>query len=319
MVWVAVVIGVGVWAYLIVAWNPWLRDTISRSGSAESLSATTTADGNQPRAVWTEISDVESLDGTDEPLVSQPEPNRFREAMADRALAPNDTGISESAIGLGAQPDNRMTVSVGGTPSRATGAGKAASDQPAASESGQTGAGPAGTAKDAGPATAPAPRVRTYVVQKGDTLSKISERVLGSSRHWKKIQEANKGKIDPSNLRVGAELVIPDLTAAPTDGVPATRPVAVAGPGAPKPAAETPKIAEISPTEPVSATPPTRQTTAAPAGRTYVVAQGDTLVSIAKRFYGQQSNWQKIQQANANLLPKAQALRPGMKLVLPDR
>jgi nucleoid-associated protein YgaU len=319
MVWVAVIIGVGVWAYLIVAWNPWLRARFGASGFREALSTTATADGNQPRAIWTEITDVESLDNTDDQLVSQPDPNKFKEALADPALAPTDTGIDQSAIGLDpqSQTGNRMTVNVGGSGPRAPVADKTASGQQAISEGGKSDPGTTVSAKDSGPGNASAPRARTYVVQKGDTLSKISERLLGSSRHWKKIQEANKGKIDPSNLRVGAELVIPEIVAASTESVSPSRSVAAVEAGSQKPAADSQKIADISSGAAVSAKPPTQQTAAKETGRTYVVAQGDTLVSIAKRFYGQQGNWQKIHQANAGILPKAHALRPGMKIVLP--
>ena len=50
----------------------------------------------------------------------------------------------------------------------------------------------------------------TYVVGKGDNLSKIADKVLGDSTKWKEIYEANKDIIsDPNKIYVGQELTIP--------------------------------------------------------------------------------------------------------------
>ncbi len=55
---------------------------------------------------------------------------------------------------------------------------------------------------------------------------------------------------------------------------------------------------------------------AAAGGQTYVVKQGDTLSGIAKKFYGDSSQWKKIQRANPQIKdPKK--IRPGMKLTIP--
>ncbi len=53
----------------------------------------------------------------------------------------------------------------------------------------------------------------TYIVQRGDTLSKISQKCYGTSQRWKEILDANKDKIPNVNgLKVGTKLVIPDKT-----------------------------------------------------------------------------------------------------------
>ena len=50
-----------------------------------------------------------------------------------------------------------------------------------------------------GPAAAAAAPMNTYVVVKGDTLSKIAQRAYGDARQWRKIYEANKDMIkDPT-------------------------------------------------------------------------------------------------------------------------
>lgn len=51
---------------------------------------------------------------------------------------------------------------------------------------------------------------RTYVVQRGDTLSSISRRFYGTPGKWRRILEANRSVLsDPNQIRPGMELVIP--------------------------------------------------------------------------------------------------------------
>ena len=51
---------------------------------------------------------------------------------------------------------------------------------------------------------------RTYVVKKGDTLQKISEKFYKTTKHWRKICDANKKVIkNCDDLEPGTKLVIP--------------------------------------------------------------------------------------------------------------
>jgi tetratricopeptide (TPR) repeat protein len=51
---------------------------------------------------------------------------------------------------------------------------------------------------------------QTYVIQRGDTLWKISEKVYGNGRHWQEIFDLNKDRIrTPTDLTVGVELRLP--------------------------------------------------------------------------------------------------------------
>ncbi len=51
---------------------------------------------------------------------------------------------------------------------------------------------------------------KTYVVQKGDTLQKISDKIYGTTKQWKTIYEANKDTLkSPDLIKPGQELVIP--------------------------------------------------------------------------------------------------------------
>ncbi len=52
--------------------------------------------------------------------------------------------------------------------------------------------------------------VRTYTVQPGDSLSKISKQFYGDANKYMSIFEANKDKMsDPDKVKVGTELRIP--------------------------------------------------------------------------------------------------------------
>ena len=54
-----------------------------------------------------------------------------------------------------------------------------------------------------------APRI--YVVQKGDSLSKIATTFYGSAKGWRRIFEANKDRIkDPDLIQPGWKLTIPE-------------------------------------------------------------------------------------------------------------
>ena len=51
---------------------------------------------------------------------------------------------------------------------------------------------------------------KSYVVQKGDTLQKISDKVYGTTKRWKEIYEANRETLkSPDLITPGQELVIP--------------------------------------------------------------------------------------------------------------
>ena len=52
---------------------------------------------------------------------------------------------------------------------------------------------------------------RTYVVQKGDSLSKIAGTFYGSTKNWRLIYDANRDRIkDPDLIQPGWKLTIPD-------------------------------------------------------------------------------------------------------------
>lgn len=56
----------------------------------------------------------------------------------------------------------------------------------------------------------PKGELRTYVVQPGDSLFRVSEKFYGDATKWKKIRDANRAGIDPDGrIRAGQIIVIP--------------------------------------------------------------------------------------------------------------
>ena len=66
------------------------------------------------------------------------------------------------------------------------------------------------------PATAPPASSSlsiTYRVQPGDTLRSIAASFYGDEALWERIYRANRGRLDPDNLRIGMQIDIPPLDA----------------------------------------------------------------------------------------------------------
>lgn len=75
------------------------------------------------------------------------------------------------------------------------------------------------TENAASPAPQPMPKenyppaekqAQNYVVKRGDTLQKISQKFYGTTKKWRKIYEANRKTLkDPDKLAEGDKLIIP--------------------------------------------------------------------------------------------------------------
>jgi Tfp pilus assembly protein FimV len=52
--------------------------------------------------------------------------------------------------------------------------------------------------------------------------------------------------------------------------------------------------------------------------RIHVVQKGETLSSIAQKYYGSHRSWQKILNANRDKLPDPNRLVPGSRLIIPE-
>lgn len=95
-----------------------------------------------------------------------------------------------------------------------------------------------------------------------------------------------------------------------TDNVPTVRT---------RPARNEPVVRPPPPTQ--AATPATKQATKQapiPANaRRHTVRAGDTLYSLAQRYYGNRSRWRDIYQANRNVMKSESDMKIGMQLVIP--
>lgn len=124
-------------------------------------------------------------------------------------------------------------------------------------------------------------KVSSYVVQVGDDLWKISEKVYGSGFNGFDIAKFNNIN-DPNVLSAGQILKIPAIT-----------------PGKPT-------VGEVNGGS-------TSQVTFT--GTTYVVLPGDDLGIVAQKAYGDPMMWTKI--ANANKLTNPDTIREGQTLRIP--
>jgi nucleoid-associated protein YgaU len=116
----------------------------------------------------------------------------------------------------------------------------------------------------------------------------------------KKRAEDELPQIDPAEL---------EASAPPPEAVPATP--SVMGPGT----AGTPAVEVETPsTGPATATPPVGG-----AGQTYTMQRGDTLYSLARRFYGDGKLWTRIADANKDKIRDVTAIPVGTVLVIPPK
>jgi nucleoid-associated protein YgaU len=53
------------------------------------------------------------------------------------------------------------------------------------------------------------------------------------------------------------------------------------------------------------------------AARTYEVRKGDSLWKIARHVYGDGNKWKAIADANAELIPNPDKIKPGQVLIIP--
>jgi nucleoid-associated protein YgaU len=136
----------------------------------------------------------------------------------------------------------------------------------------------------------PASEESEVVVEKGDSLGAIAQRTMGSSRKAAELARYNGMSLD-SPIREGQVLRVPPAA-----------PAAAASSTAPRTAA--------APKSPGAAPAPS-----ADHDRSHRVEKGDTLFALAKRFYGDGSQFRRI--ADANGLDPEEPLRAGRELRIP--
>ena len=144
---------------------------------------------------------------------------------------------------------------------------------------------PSGPETDVADAAPGNDQPETYRIQSGDTFEKIAKRRYGSATRWVDIAQANP-LIDPVRLRVGQEIRLP---AAASGSRSAAGLEVLEGPD------------EVA-----------RKTV------THVVRSGDSLSTIASRYYGDSTLWEHVFIANRPLIgSNPNAVRVGMELKIP--
>jgi Tfp pilus assembly protein FimV len=138
------------------------------------------------------------------------------------------------------------------------------------------------------PATQPAvaSTARTHKVAPGETFYTIAASVYGDGKYFGRIEDANP-TINPNRLRVGTVINIPDAGAASAA---------------------------------VTASDQTPAPDTLDASKSYRIQPSDTLMSIARKLYGNGQAWQKIYDANKDAIgPNPARLKVGTVLRLPSQ
>lgn len=158
-----------------------------------------------------------------------------------------------------------------------------------------------------------APSGKTIKVAAGDTLASLASKHLGTRSRWTELLDANKDKLKKAeDLKLGMELRLPadkksdnkpeksvkPAVATPSTGSTGSPALATAG-GAGAGSSQASDASNDSPS------------------KTYLVQPGDTLSSIARKVYSDQSKYDVIFKANRDQLQAEDDLAPGQKLTIP--
>lgn len=152
---------------------------------------------------------------------------------------------------------------------------------------------------------APPPSLRhrndgKYEVRPGDSYWKISENVYGVGSYYNALAEKNRDAGGDGQLTPGQLVMTP-----PVEELEKAYPELC------------PKAAHRETARDRATTVSTRQSYRS--GKTYTVAEGDTLFAIARYELGKASRWVELYDLNRDVLGKDfNYLTPGMKLTLPD-
>lgn len=142
---------------------------------------------------------------------------------------------------------------------------------------------------------------RVHKVAKGEHPGDIARKYYGKRSLGEKLASYNG--IDPSRLRIGQELRIPDVAVLD----PALAPAPAVEPGADAVVFDDPGM-HAGLLDPAPAPAPAEEARV----RTVKVREGDTLYKIAKDVLGDGSLWERI--ARENQLGNGRTLKPGMVL-----
>ncbi|BBO18484.1 conserved hypothetical protein [Candidatus Brocadia pituitae] len=138
-----------------------------------------------------------------------------------------------------------------------------------------------------------------YKVKSNDSLRKIANKYYGDESKWLLIFNANQDKIhDRNSLRIGTELIIPVEKTASEKTKEGRRAETT-----------TPALSQVVSVE---------EEKAVDSEKRHTVLQGDTLYTLAVKYYHNGTQWEKIFDANKKTLKSKKFLKIGQELVIPD-
>ncbi|MGB7471447.1 MAG: LysM peptidoglycan-binding domain-containing protein, partial [Candidatus Acidiferrum sp.] len=126
----------------------------------------------------------------------------------------------------------------------------------------------------------------TISVRRGDSLWKLAQQILGHGDRWPELLAANRWIANPSQIQIGARLILPAGVATSLATRPARPNAVISG-------------------------------TASHSLSTITVHSGDTLWSLAKATLGRSADWPCLAAANPSL-GDPNLIYPGQKLLLPS-
>ena len=135
-------------------------------------------------------------------------------------------------------------------------------------------------------------------------MQTIAKSQLGSTNKWQLIAKANP-TVDPTRMKIGTKLVIPAVNGT----VSGETTIASGGNAGSGTASKTASTASSRNTG--------NTATASASGGTHTVAKGETLSSIARKYYGDSKLWKSIANANPKINPNSLAV--GDKLTIPAK
>lgn len=250
------------------------------------------------------------IPNTAETAKKTPEPARARrERTGERRTATSRprSGEAGGAKGQVAAPGPGVSLTAERKEQRPQApAGNAVNDAAEADAEAQSGP------RDAGERTAVAAfePLEYYTIQPGDTLAKLAEVYYGERAQAGLIMRANPLIRDPNRLPAGMMIVLPALPLeAGARKAPAV-PAQTAAVQLTSPAPSTKERGKVAAQEPAKEA----------AQRSYTVRAGDSFYAIAKRELGSGERWPELLKLNHALVDgDPQRLRPGMKLILPEK
>jgi nucleoid-associated protein YgaU len=135
------------------------------------------------------------------------------------------------------------------------------------------------------------------------------------------MKSANEPTLVPPRPPISSDedLSGPIEPVAPGQGIALPPGVESAGPEVSVPGPTGPGgVSTTAPAEPVPMPGPVEPVNPVTTRQTHTVVAGDTLSSLAKRYYGEERLWTKIRDANKDKLPNPNVLPVGATLVIPD-